>query len=376
MDEVFSQMPSLRYSRPSAQTQSRTRISYNECTHSPSKSDFGVRLSSFSVWFFRQNPQCEGVNQARILFNAKAPSTGRVFYGVHKEGDQYVLDAGAAHGINRGAEFAVYSDRLSSPKTSPLGNLAVKEVGPFTADMRLPDNASAFVLVDMGYAIQTRTGEEEDLRLHIAPNDTLAPIFEALGQDMLLTDSNRRRISLVKRDKAELDVAIDNEGVIFNILNPQVTQFGLNQLPFRVDPTYDAIYPVVRASAHYYWHLRRNSTSRVLENHIQLDFRKLKELEEYDEDFNLVLEPVGDNLNVSGIVDLVVNPDDMYGIKLVNTSDLDLYPSLFFFDNSDLSICEYSTLRKEHCSFNSYGSVDSILLSAAHLGANSGCTSS
>jgi hypothetical protein len=252
----------------------------------------------------------------------------------------------------------------------------VKEVGPFTADMRLPDNTSAFVLVDMGYALQTRTGEEEDLRLHIAPDDTLALIFEALRQDMLRTDSNRRRISLVGKNKAELDIAIDGDRVIFNILNPQVTQFGLNQMPFRVDPTYDAIYPVVRASAHYYWHLRRNSTSRVLENHIQLDFKKLKELEEYDEDFNLVLEPVGDNLNVSGIVDLVVNPDDMYGIKLVNTSDLDLYPSLFFFDNSDLSICEYSALRKAYCSFDSCGSVDSILLSAAHLGAKSGCTSS
>jgi hypothetical protein len=308
------------------------------------------------------------------LFNAKAPSTGRVFYRVHKEGDQYVLDAGAAHGINRGAEFAVYSDRLSPPRTSPLGNLVVKEVGPFTADMRLPDNTSAFVLVDTGYALQTRTGEEEDLRLHI--DDTLAPVFEALGQDMLRTESNRRRISLVEKDKAELDIAIDGDRVIFNILNPQVTQFGLNQMPFRVDPTYDAIYPVVRASAHYYWHLRRNSTSRVLENHIQLDFKKLRELEEYDEDFNLVLEPVGDNLNVSGIVDLVVNPDDMYGIKLVNTSDLDLYPSLFFFDNSDLSICEYSALRKAYCSFDSCGSVDSILLSAAHLGAKSGCTSS
>ena len=87
--------------------------------------------------------------------------------------------------------------------------------------------------------------------------------------------------------------------------------------------------------------------SRVLENYIQLDFKKLKELEEYDEDFNTVLEAVGDNLNVSGIVDLVVDPDDMYGIKLINTSDLDLYPSLFFFDNSDLSICKYSALRKE-----------------------------
>jgi hypothetical protein len=303
--------------------------------------------------FFRQNPQCEGVNQRRILFNAKAPSTGRVFYTIHKEDDQYLLDAGAAHGVNMGAEFAVYRDRDSPSKESPLGNLVAKEVGAFTTNMSLPENASSFMLVGTGYALQTRTGEEEDLRLHIALDDTLTPIFEVLGRDMLRTDSNRRRISLVAKDKAELDIAVDGDGVVFNILNPQVTQFGLNQMPFRIEPTYDAMYPVVRASAHYFWHLRRNSTSRVLENYIQLEFKKLKELDEYDEDFNVILEPVGDDLNVSGVVDLVVNPDDIYGIRLINKSALDLYPSLFFFDNSDLSICEYSTCKIEYRSLTS-----------------------
>jgi hypothetical protein len=39
----------------------------------------------------------------------------------------------------------------------------------------------------------------------------------------------------------------------------------------------------------------------------------------------------------------------MYGIKLTNNSVLDLYPSLFFFDNSDLSICKCSALKEESC---------------------------
>ena len=62
---------------------------------------------------------------------------------------------------------------------------------------------------------------------------------------------------------------------------------------------------------------------------------KLEELDDYDDDFNPIVKPVGDNLNVEGVVDLVVNTDDLYGIKLVNNSAYDLYPSLFFFDNSD-----------------------------------------
>jgi hypothetical protein len=292
--------------------------------------------------FFRQNPQCEGVNQGRILFNAKAPSIGRVFYEVRMESDKYVMYAGAAHGINNGAEFAVYKDRETPPKMSPFGTLVVKETGAFITTMHLPDNAVAFALAGTGFAMQIKTGEEEDLRLHIALNDKLSPVFEALGEEMLRTDSNRRRISLVEKDKAELDIAINGDHVVFNILNPQVTLFGLKQMPFRVEPTYEDVYPVIRASAHYYWHLRRNNTSNVLQNHVQLEFKKMQELDEYDDDFNPIFAPTGDNLNAAGVVDIIVDPDDMYGIKLVNNSALDLYPSLFFFDNSDLSICKCS----------------------------------
>jgi hypothetical protein len=145
-----------------------------------------------------------------------------------------------------------------------------------------------------------------------------------------------------------LDLAISNDKVVFNIMNPQVTQFGLNRMPFHIQPTYDDVYPIIRASAHYYWHLRRNNSKRGLQGRIQLKFMQVKELDEYDDDYNPVIEPVGDDLNVAGVVDLVIEPDQMYGIKLVNNSGLDLYPSLFYFDNSDLSISECPALKEEY----------------------------
>jgi hypothetical protein len=73
----------------------------------------------------------------------------------------------------------------------------------------------------------------------------------------------------------------------------------------------------------------------------------VEELGKYNEDFSPITVPVGENLNAGGIVDIVVNPDDIYGIKLVNNSALNLYPSLFFFDNSDLSICKCFTIEGE-----------------------------
>ena len=279
------------------------------------------------------------------MFNAKVPSTGRVFYQVRQEADKYILDAGAAHGINQGAEFAVYEDAELPPNGHSMGTLVVNETKTFTTTMGLPDNAPALVLTSPGYALQTRAGEEEDLRLHIALDDILTPVFEELAKDMLHIGFDRRRISLVEKDKAELDIAIDGGRVVFNILNPQVTQFGLKQIPFHIEPNCDYVYPAIRASAHYHWHLRRNNTEKVLQNHIQLEFKKVIELEEYDDDFNPIIKPIGDDLNVTGIVDIIVHPGDLYGIKLINYSGLDLYPSLFFFDNSDLSISECPVLK-------------------------------
>ena len=257
------------------------------------------------------------------------------------------MDAGAAHGINKGAEFAIYQDQESPPKTSPLGTLVVGETSAFTTIMNLPDNASGFVLTGIGYALQIKTGEEEDLRIHIALDDKLAPIFEALGKDMQRACSGHWKIVLLDKAKAELDIAVDGDRVVFNILNSQVTQFGLHRMPFRIKPTYDDVYRVIHASAHYHWHLRRHNISRILQDQVQLEFRKVKELDDYDEDFNPIVEPVGDNLNVEGVVDLVVDTDDMYGIKLINNSAHDLYPALFFFDNSDLSICKCAMFTAE-----------------------------
>ena len=320
----------------------------NKCPCCLGKSDIAYNsVLGSSVEFFRQNPQCEGANKGRILFNAKAPSASRVCYIVRKQCGKYVLDAGAAHGITNGAEFAVYANQESLVKTYPLGILVVEEARPFAATMCLPHGAPPLTLSGMGYALQIKVGEEEELRLHGELDDKLSPVFEELARDFLRTGANHKRISLVEKSKAELDIALEGGLVVFNILNTQVTQFGLNRLPFQVEPTYTDIYPVIWSAVHYHWHLRRNNKTKPLQNYVQLEFKKLEECWEFDDDFNPIMEPVGENLNVAGVVDIVVDTDDMYGIKIINHSALDLYPCLFFFDNSDLSISEYCHDKEE-----------------------------
>jgi len=68
-----------------------------------------------------------------------------------------------------------------------------------------------------------------------------------------------------------------------------------------------------------------------------------------DDDLNPIIRPVGENLDVDGVINLTIDPnsEDDYGIKIINNSPLDLYPSLFFFDNSTLSISKYRPSREK-----------------------------
>lgn len=260
------------------------------------------------------------------MFNSKAPSPGRVFYTVHMDCDRYILDAGSAHGVTDGAEFAVYGHRDWPPKTPPLGTLVVVDTSAFSASMFVL-GASGFALNDSGFALQTKVGAEEDLRLHIAIDETFVSVFEALAQEMQRTGPDRRRILLSERDNAELDVELEDGQVVFNILDPLVTKFGLTRMPARIGVA--DVWPVLRAAAHYRWHLRRTNKKPIFQNKVRIEFKQLKGSRE--------LQPYGPDLNVNGVIDFVVDEDAMYGIKIINDTAKPLYPSLFYFDNSDLS---------------------------------------
>jgi hypothetical protein len=262
------------------------------------------------------------------------------------------MNAGAAHGITDGAEFVVYQDRDLRQTTFPLGTLVVLEARAFYTTLDVPLGDARFDLVHPGFALQTKTGTEEDLRLHTATNKAIIGVFQAIVQEMQYTGSEFRRILLVEKDKAELDISLEDGCVVFKPLNTLVTQWGLTRIPFRVSASIAEVNTIILASAHYFWHLRRTNTKRSLQNRVRIEFTRLKELDdEFDDDFNPLITPDGPNLNINGTVDLIVDHNAMYGVKIVNDTDLALYPSLFFFDNSDLSISKYLVILRGCSSF-------------------------
>jgi len=62
------------------------------------------------------------------------------------------------------------------------------------------------------------------------------------------------------------------------------------------------------------------------------------QLDECDDFLMPILVPDTPNLVQDGVVDLCVDETSMYGIKITNDTNVALFPSLFYFDNSDLSI--------------------------------------
>ena len=276
----------------------------------------------------RQNPQCEGFFQTRILFDGKTLRHDRVLYKVRRVNNQYVLEAGAAHGITEGAQFGVYKDRES--KGTQLGIIVARQTDPFITALDISD--ASRLLPEEGYALQTRVGIEEGLRLHVytnMPPSLIETLQRTASQEFLL----------VEKDKAELCFILEQEGVVVNVLDSFVAALGLTRVPFYVEPNADAISDVIHAAAHFYFYLRRKSKMQALHGKIDVIFTEVvQSKEEYDNFLQPVIQPIGPNLNRENIIDLQVQSDKMYGMKIINNSDMALYPSLFFFDNSDLSI--------------------------------------
>jgi hypothetical protein len=257
------------------------------------------------------------------------------------------MDAGTARGIDVGDEFTLYRDPDTSRKSPPLGIFVVREAHPFHSTMAPLAGASRFKLHRPAFALQTKAGTKQDLRVYAAKRKKLMCTFEALVREMQRARPDRPRILRVEKENAELSIDLDGREVVFDILDENVTVFNLRRIPFSVKPDVSILHSILDAAAHFHWHLRRTDIHNF-QNKIRLEFTEVKQVEgKYDEDLNPVIEPVGNNLNQNGVIHLVASPRDMYGIKIFNDSSVSLYAALFYFDNSNLSISTCSARLEE-----------------------------
>jgi hypothetical protein len=307
---------------------------------------------TYFVW--RQNPQCEGFNRGRALFDAKAQSHGRVLYKVEKEGDNYVIGAGAVRGINVGDQFTLYDQPEPSQTSSPLDIFLVREAHPFHSTI-VPLGASQLTLPTPVFALQTKAGDIHDLPVYVVEHGELVPVFQTLVQKMYDVRPDCPRMVLVEKDKAAVIIDLDDDKkVVFDIQLPDkrvldervLTELivaasgNWQHISFSVELDISKLHPILDAATHFHWHLCRTAQDHILQNKVRFLFTQVKHEGNYDEDLHPVIEPIGDNLNRNGMISLITGAESkgMYGIKIINDTARPLYMALFYFDMNDFSI--------------------------------------
>jgi hypothetical protein len=261
---------------------------------------------------------------------------------------------GSARGISLGAEFEVYQDQDSQL----LGIVFASKVETFFTTLSRYSNKleeSKFVLKGDGVArqISAGTGEEHILRIYVADEK-----LKALVKQIERTDPLHRIIQPVEKDQAEFGMAVEDGKVVFDIFDPLVTKYGLTRMPesleFSDGPNSDAtmitqLAPVLRAADHFYWHLRRTpgveSHSKKGPGLADVVEIAVADMEHDGVSYNDFLEPILSPIEASwkSGKDFKFDLDGtemVHGWKIINKSGFDLYPALFYFDNSDWSISE------------------------------------
>ncbi|KAH9485842.1 Metacaspase-1 [Psilocybe cubensis] len=300
-----------------------------------------------------QNPQLEGVNRHRILFNGKVLSPTRNVFKVDLNPNaQYVLRAGAAHGVSPKAEFTLYADAKALSNQEPCGVSTVLDVGPFQSTLSQPINPTR-ALGQSPIAVQSKSGVQEQLRVHV-PEEALLQIFNeaSLVQTREPLAGHQIRFSLADKLIADIEARRQGDDIAFYHLDERVTAHGLTRCIHTANSDPASLCRILQGAATYYYHLNRSYlTSDNLRKSLRFEFFKLQPSWQHDEDGALGWMPMGENLIKDGIITLEIDDavENLYGIRVTNYSGTNLYPNIFYFDNSELSIeSYYSTTTENH----------------------------
>ncbi len=191
------------------------------------------------------------------------------------------MKAGEAHGVTKNAQFAVFADK--SMASAELGTVVVSTTTAFTATCNFSargDEQPFPLSTAGGYALQTRVGEGQDVRLFIKPDDRFIDVFKLIAGEM---QAGKGGLHLVnsRDDEPDLVVAADSDwhGLVhLEIMDKICRQYGLTHMPFDVIIDPDSIYHILQCSARFYWHLHRSSNESTLAGGIKLECMKVKEV--------------------------------------------------------------------------------------------------
>ena len=283
-----------------------------------------------------QTPHCEGQGVYRRLFNSRAPGADSCFILARskvlpEKALSIILEAGAAQGITVGSRMAVHASNLIETVATEnpcLGYLTVTSVGPFTCVLEVPSGSKRFGIPPLFYCLVEYRASQK-IALYSQDGRWLETLFPPEEQNQL-------GINIVDNVQAcELQLTVSGGKVYFNRHNPLVTPHIGTRISYTIDVAdVLTIRKVVQSSLHFYHHLTRTGSDDF--RNVWMELKILKE--ELNDDFDQIFTPIGRNLIADEPATLVVDEFARLGMTIYNQTDLPLYPYLFYFDPTDLTI--------------------------------------
>ncbi|EFI27916.1 hypothetical protein CC1G_14407 [Coprinopsis cinerea okayama7 len=83
------------------------------------------------------------------------------------------------------------------------------------------------------------------------------------------------RITLVERSNAQLEMYMDSDGALcFKILDQRLVKYGITRIPQSLQPNLppDKLKEILRAAAHYTFHLNHNQENNHIQDRITIKF--------------------------------------------------------------------------------------------------------
>ncbi|KIJ36101.1 hypothetical protein M422DRAFT_261648 [Sphaerobolus stellatus SS14] len=281
-----------------------------------------------------QSPQCEGDNRNRILFNLRPPPAALSHWKIRMNKGNYILHAGAIHGVTVGDEYCIYPSPEASSMLGVLIVWDVKSIRQWTTVL-YPQPRSELALTDNSVAVRSKVGKTFSL-IFKPPSHSkqCLELYKEIGKKL-----GKEAHTGIRLDKSGIEAklamsVVTKDEIAFDVLDhsDRMDGNGNTRIPHTVSPG-DELYSVLHAIAHYYRCLEYKGMTSGIERAVSVTFTEL----EYHSD-NFDMRPVGRSLNHNRVVDISVEEHKRYGFKVINRSSYDLYMNAIYFDNMDFSI--------------------------------------
>ncbi|KAF7376246.1 hypothetical protein MSAN_00039900 [Mycena sanguinolenta] len=280
-----------------------------------------------------QNPQCEGANKDRHIFEIEGPVLESQTYLLAVKGDGTMeVDAGNAHGVVVGTQFALKTDQASEhilvAATVTLDSSVLIPVVPGQASTFL-DGARLIVAEWKSDAAMMK------VYVHASQNPPLAiadvsTIRQAARTNFLVVDSIDSAALAIQR-------SADDE-FLLRRLDAKLSRYELPAVRLAVSPT--KLPSVLDAIEHFNYFLgkrpahRHHGNALVANGEVRLEMYNLRG--EYGA--RVPNMDLGNFVNAENEVRFRLDTQEKYGFAICNYSEHDLFPYLFYFDPASYSI--------------------------------------